>query len=248
MTRGKRSGVPKEKTWVQASRDQTRLPDWLAHPFARHEPTYNPTIKVGTLRWALIWGTARYPKTSFAFLLALPLLAWAVFFAFSLAQPEDTLIPYALGELGLLVVLFWSLWPLLLYRLCGLPKPALRPSDRSATQQTARRYAQVSGVALALLIANIIALWLWTVNFVMGSDVDAIGLGGAVVLFVVVPALLLFGYPLFKALRILFKKPRRERPQSQNDLVPDEPGRRPRRRKVAAQQPNPFPDTRAPDI
>jgi hypothetical protein len=240
MPKGKRSGAPKDKTRVPVNRDQTRLPDWLDHPLTRHQPMYNPTIKVGTLRWALIWGTARYPKTSFGLFLAFPLLLWGAFFAFTLAQPGDALIPFAVAELPLLVLLLVVVWPVLLYRLSGLPRPALRQPGRSQTQILARCYSGFSGAPVVLLIGNGAVLWLWSINFTTGGDFDTLDPGLAFAVFIGVPGLLLFGYPLFRAFRVFFRKPRREMSRQKSDLHPDAQGRTSRRRKAAAQPPPDF--------
>jgi hypothetical protein len=140
MNKSKRSGRSNGMAWIRARRDQIRLPEWLWRPLTLHEPVYNPAIRVGGVRWALIWATARHPKTSFLAWLVPAMLAWAVFFIFSLRQASAALITYALLELPFLLGLLYLLWPMLLYRLTGLPKPAARPSGRSATQMSARNF------------------------------------------------------------------------------------------------------------
>jgi hypothetical protein len=165
MGKSKHSDTPRERTWVRARRDQTSLPQWLSQPFIPHEPVYNPTIKAGLLRRGLIWMTARYPKACFLLMLAAIVSAWGAFFVFSLRQSSHTLLSLSAIQLPLLVGLLWTLWPTLLYRLVGLPKPAARPSGRSARQRAARAYYRGSCVTRLLFAGNAALLWVWLIAF-----------------------------------------------------------------------------------
>ncbi len=243
MSNSKRPCKPKEKTWVRARRDQTSLPQWLSQPLTPHEPIYNPASKVGALRWMLIWASARYPKTCFLVWLILALLAWVAFLILSLRQPGGALIPYALVELPLWLGLFWTLWPMLLYRLSGLPKPAARPSGRSAKQLSARNFYQGSALTLVFLAGNGGILWIWALVFLFARPDGASVSDTLVAAVFLLPLALAVGYPLFKGvwqvIGILRKRPSREIPTNHSDLVPDDAGtigRKNRRRKTPGEQ------------
>ncbi len=211
MSKNKRAGRSKSMIWVLASRDQTSLPEWLAHPLTAHEPVYNPAIKVGAIRRALIWATARYPKSCLLLLLACALAVCAALLIVSAREARDELIMLALIELPLLSGLIYTLWPTLLYRLTGLPKPAARPSNRSAKQRSARLYYRGSCVTRLFLAGSAAVLWFWFVIFAQTQYKRGAGPWGAVAIcLMVVPFL---GFSVFQFLRAgremrgLFVKP-----------------------------------------
>lgn len=156
---GKRAGMSRLRIHL----DQTRLPQWLVQPWTPHEIVYNPTIKAGLLRRMLIQVTAAYPKTCFLLLLAAVFAAWVAFLVFSRQQLSDALFALSLFELPFVAGLTMTLWPMVLYRLYGLPRPAARPYSRSAKQRSARAYYRGSYLTFFFLFFSAAIAWLWWV-------------------------------------------------------------------------------------
>ncbi|HEU5369759.1 MAG TPA: hypothetical protein VFU69_14900 [Ktedonobacterales bacterium] len=223
MSKGKHSDAPKEKTWVRASHDQTRLPQWLSQPLTPHEPIYNPAAKVGALRWMLIWASARYPKICFLLWLVPALVAWGVLLAFSVHLASGTLIFLALLELPLLLALLYLLWPMLLYRLAGLPRPAARPS-RSKTQLSAQAYYRGSCLIWLCALGSAAVPATWGIVLALHLSDDA-GFGAVPLFLFLVSLGLLLALAILKGIwqvvGLFRHNPMRSMPYRRSDLVPD---------------------------
>lgn len=235
MSKSKRPGKLMGMSKLRAHLDQTSLPQWLKQPWTSHEMVYNPAIKAGLLRRMLIQVTAAYPKICFLVLLAAVFAVWAVFLIISLHLSSDALFALSVFELPFVAGLTMALWPMVLYRLYGLPKPAARPYSRSEKQRNARFYYRGSYLVFFFLFFSAAIAWLWWL--VLAFSQSGGNMGAWMIVAIGLLTLPILGPVVFVVARgikgILHVKPDLPLPKQRVDLVPENTagGRRKRQRR-----------------